>query len=129
MVQCTGRGLQQNGIRVGERVFIRICTKTSGEGSLIVTITGPNHLPVPLQTKKISTGLCEYSYAPSLPGRHVVEIMFGERPVISSPFTVNVGLPWDSKIRAFGPGLSGGAVGYSADFNVNMAGEPGMLGQ
>jgi len=34
----------------------------------------------------------------------------------------------DSRIRAFGPGLEGGVVGYPADFVVETNGETGSLG-
>ena len=34
----------------------------------------------------------------------------------------------ESRIRAFGPGLEGGVVGYPADFVVETNGETGSLG-
>ena len=128
-MEFLGRGLQKSGIRLGDEVFFRVCTQHAGEGGLTVRVLGPDRLPVPLQVGKVSTGVHEYDYAPESPGQHRVEILFGGQHVPNSPFLVNVGLPWDSKIEASGPGLSGGIVGSSADFIVNSNGEAGMLGQ
>ncbi|OQV13057.1 Filamin-B [Hypsibius exemplaris] len=128
-VRCTGRGLQSTGIRIGDEVFFQVCTKTAGEGALTATVIGPDAQQVPLEnTGKVSTAVHEFSYAPEKPGLHYVHVLFGGRHVPKSPFEVKVGMPWNSKIEASGPGLAGGVVGSAAEFSVDAKGEAGMLG-
>lgn len=61
-------------------------------------------------------------------GRHVIMIKYGGYEIPHSPFEVNVGPKKDSKIRAYGPGLSKGAVGFPALFTVETLEETGTLG-
>lgn len=55
-------------------------------------------------------------------------ITYGGHEIPRSPFEVNVGPYKESTIRAYGPGLSGGVVGYPALFTVETNGETGALG-
>lgn len=55
-------------------------------------------------------------------------ITYGGQEIPRSPFEVNVGPYKESTIRAYGPGLSGGVVGYPALFTVETNGETGALG-
>lgn len=68
-------------------------------------------------------------YTPRKEGRHVVMVTFAGQEVPRSPFEVNVGSHKNTNIRAYGPGLKGGVVGYPALFTVDTNGETGALGK
>ena len=70
----------------------------------------------------------ECGYVPNRVGPHTVSITYGGAHIPRSPFPVYVAPYKDSRIRAFGPGLEGGVVGYPADFVVETNGETGSLG-
>ncbi len=55
-------------------------------------------------------------------------ITYGGSNIFKSPYNVEVGPYKESLIRAYGPGLEGGVVGYPADFVVDTNGETGELG-
>lgn len=73
-----------------------------------------------------TTYKCQYT--PVKEGRHVVMITYGGKEIPKSPFEVNVGPHKESNIRAFGPGLHTGVVGYPAKFTVDTNDETGALG-
>lgn len=79
--------------------------------------------------RKVDGFTYEVVYHPRKEGRHVVMITFAGQEIPRSPFEVNVGPYKDTKIRAYGPGLSGGVVGYPALFTVETNGETGALGK
>lgn len=56
-------------------------------------------------------------------------VNFAGQEVPRSPFEVNVGPYKETLINAYGPGLSGGVVGYPAQFTVESNGETGALGE
>lgn len=68
-------------------------------------------------------------HRPLKEGRHIVMIKYGGQEIPKSPFEVNVGPIKESRIRAYGPGLSGGVVGYPALFTVETNDETGALGK
>ena len=70
----------------------------------------------------------EAVYHPKKEGRYVVMITYGGKEIPRSPFEVNVGPYKETAIYAYGPGLSGGVVGYPALFTVETNGETGALG-
>lgn len=55
-------------------------------------------------------------------------VTFNEQEISKSPFEVNVAPYKESNIRAYGPGLIGGVLGYPASFVVETNGETGALG-
>lgn len=73
-------------------------------------------------------GLYDVTYQPKKAGRHVIMVTFAGQEVPRSPFDVNVGPYKETNIRVFGPGLTGGVVGYPAVFSVESNGETGALG-
>uniref|UniRef100_A0A1A9UDT3 Uncharacterized protein n=1 Tax=Glossina austeni TaxID=7395 RepID=A0A1A9UDT3_GLOAU len=100
-VKSSGRGLQPNGIRVGDDADFKIYTEGGGE---------------------------ECHYFPLKEGRYVAVVTFAGQEINKSPFEVKVGSKKDSNIVAFGPGMRGGVVGYPAAFVVETNGETGALG-
>jgi filamin len=143
-----GRGIQPKGVRTGDVAEFRVITKDAGEGVLKVTVTGPGkayispkgHYSVsPLfladgadifcRTTQSNSTTYECSYMPNRTGNYTVSITYGGAPIFKSPFPVAVASYKESRIRAFGPGLEGGAVGFPADFVVETNGETGSLGK
>jgi len=50
----TGRGIQANGIRVGDAADFKVHTLGAGEGDLKVVVSGPGHKDEPVTVKKVS---------------------------------------------------------------------------
>lgn len=127
-VRTSGRGLQPTGIRIGDVADFKIHTESAGEGMAEVKIIGPGGMTVPFQMKKTNGNTYEAAYHPTKEGRYVIMITYGGQEVQKSPFEVQVGPKKESSIVAFGPGLTGGVVGYPAAFVVETNGETGALG-
>ncbi|XP_063219242.1 filamin-A [Bacillus rossius redtenbacheri] len=127
-VKASGRGLQQNGVRVKDVADFKIYTEGSGEGTPDVHIIGPGGVNEPVKMRKIDGSTYEVVYSPRKEGRHVVMVTFSGQEIPRSPFEVNVGPYKETMIRAYGPGLVGGVVGYPALFTVETNGETGALG-
>jgi filamin len=83
---------------------------------------------LPCRVTKTNSTTYECGYVPSRVGPHTVTITYGGAHIPRSPFPVAVGPYKESRIRAFGPGLEGGVVGFPADFVVETNGETGSLG-
>ncbi|XP_035708450.1 filamin-A isoform X3 [Folsomia candida] len=127
-VRASGRGLQPKGVRVKDDADFKIYTEGAGEGTVDVRIIGPGGLNEPITIRKTSGSVYEAVYHPKKEGRYVIMITYGGQEVTRSPFEVNVGPYKESAIKAYGPGLSGGVVGYPALFTVETNGETGALG-
>lgn len=128
-VRASGRGLQPAGVRVRDVADFKIYTEGAGEGTPEVRVIGPGGVNEPVKMRKVDGFTYEVVYHPRKEGRHVVMITFAGQEIPRSPFEVNVGPYKDTKIRAYGPGLSGGVVGYPALFTVETNGETGALGK
>lgn len=127
-VRASGRGLQTNGVRVRDMADFKVFTENAGDGVLNVKVIGPGGAPEHVDVRKIDETTYECIYRPMKEGRYVVTITYENQEISRSPFEVNVGPFKDSKIRAYGPGLIGGVVGYPACFTVDTNGETGSIG-
>lgn len=127
-VRASGRGLQPGGVRVGDVADFKIYTEGAGEGNPDVRVIGPGGVNEPVKIRKVDGTSYEAVYHPRKEGRHVVMVTFAGQEIPRSPFDVNVGPYKQSMIRAYGPGLTGGVVGYPALFTVETNGETGALG-
>ncbi|XP_021916471.1 filamin-A isoform X2 [Zootermopsis nevadensis] len=127
-VRASGRGLQPSGVRVGDVADFKIYTEGAGEGSPEVRVIGPGGVNEPVKVRKVDGTTYEAVYHPRKEGRHVVMVTFAGQEIPRSPFDVNVGPYKQTRIRAYGPGLAGGVVGYPALFTVETNGETGALG-
>ena len=83
---------------------------------------------LPCRVTKANNTTYECGYVPNRVVPHTVNITYGGAHIPRSPFPVAVGPYKESRIRAFGPGLEGGVVGFPADFIVETNGETGSLG-
>ncbi|XP_061399874.1 filamin-A isoform X2 [Musca vetustissima] len=127
-VRASGRGLQPNGVRVGDDADFKIYTEGAGEGLPEVRIVGPGGMNENVAMTKLDAHTYECHYFPNKEGRYVAVVTFAGQEINKSPFEVKVGPKKDSNIVAFGPGLVGGVVGYPAAFVVETNGETGALG-
>ncbi|KAK6619966.1 hypothetical protein RUM44_006366 [Polyplax serrata] len=127
-VRATGRGLQPTGVRVKDVADFKIYTDGAGEGTPEVRVIGPGGVNEPVMLQRADSCTYEAAYTPKKEGRHVVMVTFAGQEIPRSPFEVNVGPFKETKIRAYGPGLSGGVIGSPALFTVETNGETGALG-
>uniref|UniRef100_A0A1B0BRU8 Calponin-homology (CH) domain-containing protein n=2 Tax=Glossina palpalis gambiensis TaxID=67801 RepID=A0A1B0BRU8_9MUSC len=127
-VKASGRGLQPNGVRVGDDADFKIYTEGAGEGMPEVRIVGPGGMNENVVLTKLDAHTYECHYFPMKEGRYVAVVTFAGQEINKSPLEVKVGPQKDSNIVAFGPGLRGGVVGYPAAFVVETNGETGALG-
>ncbi|CAH1153671.1 unnamed protein product [Phaedon cochleariae] len=127
-VKASGRGLQPSGVRVQDKADFKIHTEGAGEGVPEVQIIGPEGVHQSCTIQKIDEYTYYGMYHPVKEGRYIIMIKFGGSEIYKSPFEVNVGPYKETQIRAYGPGLVGGVVGYPALFTVETNGETGALG-
>ncbi|BFZ10498.1 hypothetical protein BsWGS_13537 [Bradybaena similaris] len=127
---ATGRGVQPRGIRVNDVAVFYVHTKGAGEGEVAVQIFGPGGVEEKVKMKSVSgqEGVYECVYTPTKPGNYIINVTFADQHINKSPFKVEIGPFWNTKIRAFGPGLEGGVVNQPAVFTVETNGEAGALG-
>ncbi|CAH1121501.1 unnamed protein product [Ceutorhynchus assimilis] len=127
-VKASGRGLQQNGVRVKDAAEFNIYTEGAGEGFPEVTIIGPAGVKETCRMNKVDGNVYHCVYNPLKEGRYRVMVTFAGNEIHKSPFEVNVGPYKETVIQAYGPGLNGGVVNYPALFTVETNGETGALG-
>ncbi|XP_052093723.1 filamin-C-like isoform X17 [Mytilus californianus] len=130
MCYATGRGIQPRGVRVKDNAPFKIHTKGAGNAEVKVQIIGPGGIEIKCipQKSKTEEGVWECSYIPMKQGQYIINITFGAEHITKSPFKVDVGPTKTSKIRAYGPGLTGGVCNQPARFTVETNGEVGALG-
>lgn len=103
-------------------------------GSLGVTVEGPKEAKI--EVKDNGDGTCGVTYMPEVPGDYKVNVTHAERPIPGSPFTAKIkpstGAPVGDvpKVKAYGPGLTGGEANKPAQFTIDTREEtrPGGLG-
>jgi filamin len=97
-------------------------------GKSLMLGVGAGGVNEPVKIHKVDGTSYEAVYHPRKEGRHVVMVTFAGQEIPRSPFDVNVGPYKQTMIRAYGPGLASGVVGYPALFTVETNGETGALG-
>lgn len=125
---ATGRGIQPKGVRVGDDADFKVHTQGAGDGDLSVKVIGTGGVEERIRVRKLDAVTFECAYTPKKPGQYIVNVTYGGQPITKSPFKVDVGPMKETKIRAYGPGLENGVVGYAACFTVETNGETGALG-
>ena len=125
---ATGRGVQPTGIRVKDNAVFKVHTKGAGEGTLFVQVLGPDGKEDRVAVRKLDVDTYECSYSPTKVGAYTINVTYGGQHITRSAFKVEVGPYKETLIRAFGPGLENGVVGYPACFTVETNGETGALG-
>lgn len=114
---------------MGDDADFKVHTQGAGEADLNIKVTGPGGAEERIRIRKLDPMTFECVYTPKKPGLYVVSVNYGGQPIAKSPFKVDVGPMKESRIRAYGPGLEKGVVGYAANFTVETNGETGALGK
>ncbi len=125
---ASGRGIQPKGVRVRDNAIFKVHTEGAGVGELKVQCLGPSNVDVPVKISKVDAHCFECLYVPQIDGNYVINVTYSGQHISKSPFKVAVGPFKESKIVAYGPGLTGGTVGLPAVFTVETNGETGALG-
>lgn len=127
-VKSVGRGLQPNGLRVGDTADFEVSVDGAGEGELEVKIIGPEGSEEKVNIKQDKDKKTKFNcdWKPQKEGEHKVIILYGGEE--AKQFDVNVAKPSSSKVIAYGPGLHGGCVGFPSKFIIDTKGEKGTLG-
>ncbi|XP_056130431.1 LOW QUALITY PROTEIN: filamin-B [Lampris incognitus] len=113
-------------VEVGQAQAFVVDTKgAGGQGHLDVSLLSPSRQAVACtvepQPRKADCSLVRYT--PTEEGVYAVSVNYDGHPVPGSPFPVEAQLPPDpSKVKAFGPGLTGGLVGNPAEFTIDTKG-------
>ncbi|VDD75477.1 unnamed protein product [Mesocestoides corti] len=129
LVYATGRGVREKGIRVSDVVEFQIHTeRAGGPGELFVQLKRPDGQVEPVQVVKSSNHLYNCTYTPQRPGQYTLVVTYAGENIKNAPFKIIVGPHKQSKIRAFGPGLSKGVVKTPNLFTVVSNDEAGALG-
>lgn len=118
-------------IKIGEQRDVAILTKSAGpsDGPARVTMTTPSKKKVEVPVKLVPEGYIA-QVVPFELGPHKVDVAYGSSPVPKSPFTVDVVPEGAGKVKAFGPGLTGGKAFEPATFTIDTreCTSPGELG-
>ena len=113
---------------MGDDADFKVHTQGAGDGDLNVRVVGPGGSEERIRVRKLDPVTYECAYTPKKPGPHTVVVNYGGQPITKSPFKVDVGPAKQTRVRAFGPGLETGVVGFPACFTVETNGETGALG-
>ncbi|XP_050531190.1 filamin-A isoform X2 [Daktulosphaira vitifoliae] len=110
-VKCYGDGIHPNGVEQGQRTQFTVDTRKAGtKAPLDVKIyDNAGHLaaePIMVRDNKDGTFACEY-VPTAAPGKHTIQVAYGDVAVPESPFRVPVSQPVDAnQVRVFGPGVA-----------------------
>ncbi|XP_019734990.1 filamin B a isoform X4 [Hippocampus comes] len=113
-------------VEVGQEQQFLVDTKgAGGQGRLEVEVLSPSQRCVPCKVEP-QPGKAEVRrvrYTPTEEGAYVINVSYDGHPIAGSPFPVEGLLPPDpSKVKAHGPGLTGGFVGNQAEFTIDTKG-------
>uniref|UniRef100_A0A158R5Z9 Filamin-A n=1 Tax=Syphacia muris TaxID=451379 RepID=A0A158R5Z9_9BILA len=124
-----GRGVVEDGIRVGDEVFFSADADIECNDQLKVTVLDPsgNSLPV-TESVDDKRRRFTFGYKPQVVGKHSIQISHGDEPIEKSPFKVTVIERTLCAVRAFGPGVRNGVAKQPGVFYVETKGETDRLG-
>nr|CDS16181.1 filamin [Echinococcus granulosus] len=129
LAYTTGRGVQDKGIRVNDVAVFQVHTeRAGGPAELFVDLKRPDGQVEPVKILKVSEHLYTCSYVPSHPGQYTLAVQYEGEHIRCSPFKIIVGPYKQSKVRAFGPGLSKGIIKTPNLFTVVSNDELGAIG-
>ncbi|VDN01002.1 unnamed protein product [Thelazia callipaeda] len=111
LMNVWGRGLEPEGIQVGEEVIVCANYNKSILEAPRLVVKNPcgfsDDLSVPVDEEE-SLDCKIFKYQPQEPGSHTIALLIGEDHIDRSPYKVMVISENKLRARAFGPGLDGG---------------------
>ncbi|KAK6026237.1 Filamin/ABP280 repeat protein [Ostertagia ostertagi] len=124
-----GRGINSEGIRVGETVPVHVEVKgQSAEvaDDLCVRVVSDENIEVPVK-QQTKGSRSTFTYKPTRTGGHTVHVTSRGEPVGQSPYKIDILPATKSRVRAFGPGLEGGIADQQSIFGVETNGDADRL--
>lgn len=123
------------GIPIGKEQEFDIITTGAGKGQAQVTVVTPTGKVMGAQVEETIDGFVSKFTAYEI-GPHQVHVSFAGKNVPKSPFVVEAYKPAEpvpigdpGKVKAYGPGLTGGIANVPAEFTIDTrAAGPGGLG-
>ncbi|XP_052680465.1 filamin-C-like isoform X8 [Crassostrea angulata] len=122
-VKCYGEGLT-TGLAMQPATFtVDTREAPKPEKKIDVKVKGPGHAKVEMKKKPDTT--TEVTYHPTKPGDYTIDVTYDGKQVKDSPFKATI-KPEDaaSKVKAYGPGLTGGNANVAATFTVDTKEAP-----
>lgn len=119
-VYATGPGVEPKGLKVNQDAPFKVHTKDAGVAELTAKVTNPDGQTEPVTIKKVDAVTYDCVYKPKKPGKYVVTVEYGSKPIKKSPFTVEVEID-ATKVYATGKGVepTGPKAGEPAPFQVH----------
>ena len=123
-------------IPLGLEASFTIDTSESGKAEVQVNIVSPSGRVFPAILTENPNGFVA-KFTPQEVGRHTINVVYAGKPVPQSPLTTEATLPEGAaptkgdagKVKAYGPGLTGGVAEQPAKFTVDTSeAGPGSLG-
>ena len=103
-VKVFGKGIEPNGVEVGQKTEFTIDHKLGGVAPLEVKVNDTRGQPIPIEIIEKADGVKQVFYTAKNSKPHTVEVNFGGVAVPQSPFRVYVVAPLDpTKVQVFGP--------------------------
>ena len=103
-VYARGPGLEPNGVVVNRPAKFEVVTTGGGHGDVHIDIIDPKgNKKTELQIEDIGNGIWACQYLPTVVGKYVICIKFGDAEIAKSPFRVNVSHA-ATKVKIYGPG-------------------------
>ena len=112
--------LAESGLKVGQPASFSVQTNAA-VGDVTASVLSPSGDEKPAQVSQMGGGNYAIRFTPREFGDHLVNVRFDGAHIPGSPFKIRVGGAegYADKVRAYGPGLSSGKVGESAEFTIN----------
>ncbi|XP_065067168.1 filamin-A-like isoform X4 [Rhopilema esculentum] len=119
-VYARGPGLEPTGVIVNRPAKFEVVTSGAGHGNVHVDIIDPKgNKKTELQIEDQGNGIFACQYLPSVVGKYVICIKFGDSEIAKSPFRVQVEKA-ATRVNIYGPGLEPGLkTGKPATFTVD----------
>ena len=104
-VYARGPGLEPTGVIVNRPAKFEVVTSGAGHGNVHVDIIDPKgNKKTELQIEDQGNGIFACQYLPSVVGKYVICIKFGDSEIAKSPFRVQVEKA-ATRVNIYGPGL------------------------
>ncbi|XP_032219787.2 filamin-A isoform X1 [Nematostella vectensis] len=112
--------LESSGLKVGQPASFSVQTNAP-VGKVSATVIAPSGTESKAVISDLGKGNYAIRFVPKEFGDHLVNVKFDETHIPGSPFKIRVGGggAHPEKVKAYGPGLSSGHAGKSAEFTVN----------
>ena len=125
-IQVTGPGIE-SGNTAEKETYFNVDARRAGDANMDVSITGPEGEELPIDVTTLEKNAYRVKYTPKAQGDHVINVKYGGRDLVSSPYFVTV--DEQGYVKCTGDGLSHATANIKAFFEVDATKVgPGSLG-